>query len=279
MTAILAIIDARSAQESVQLQSEDKIQHLIEQVDLFASLRRTEMSYVLRHAEVKRLSRGQVLIAAGTPFEAFYVVMSGHLAVYTKAKASGEPLLELGPGATVGEMSMVDRAPRSARVVAESEVLLFEFGEQFLMDAPQSLTLKLYQNLARIMAARLRDANVMVDTIAPWPTAPGERADVIRESGLRNLELDGVDMSGSQLECANLTKTNLRRANLEGADLRGANLRGAKFLKGDVERVLEAQRAAEHAEANEGGDGLDVSENWARLDEVIANKKSQFRRR
>ena len=58
-------------------------------------------------------------------------------------------------------------APRSARVVAESEVLLFEFGEQFLMDAPQSLTLKLYQNLARIMAVRLRDANVMVDAIAP----------------------------------------------------------------------------------------------------------------
>ena len=205
--------------------------------------------------------------------------MSGRLAVYTNAKPSRRPLVELGPGATVGEMSMVDRAPRSARVVAESEVLLFEFGAQFLMDAPQSLTLKLYQNLARIMAARLREANVMVDAISPWPTAPGDRADVIKESGLRNLELDGVDLSGSQLECANLTMTNLRRANLEGADLRGANLKGVKLLKDDVERVLEAQKAAARAEASKGADGLDVSENWARLDEVIAKKKSQFRKR
>ena len=76
---------------------------------------------------------------------------------------------------------MVDRAPRSARVVAESEVLLFEFGAQFLMDAPQSLTLKLYQNLARIMAA----VCVVTSWSTPltWPTA-GDRTDVIKESGL-----------------------------------------------------------------------------------------------
>ena len=59
-------------------------------------------------------------------------------------------------------------------------------------------------------------------------------------------------MSGSQLECAEFDEDEFASSQPEGADLRGANLRGAKFLKGDVERVLEAQRAAEHAEANEG---------------------------
>ena len=65
-------------------------QHLIEQVSLFASLRHRNVVCVAA-CRVKRLSSGQVLIAAGTPFEAFYVVMSGRLAVYTNAKPSGDP--------------------------------------------------------------------------------------------------------------------------------------------------------------------------------------------
>ena len=35
-----------------------------------------------------------------------------------------------------------------------------------------------------------------------------------------------------------------------------------------------AQKAATRAEASKGADGLDVSENWARLDEVIAKSRS-----
>jgi CRP-like cAMP-binding protein len=78
-----------------------------------------------RSLEVERRSRGEVVIDQGELGDGFFVIASGEVHVL-RSSGSGEDqlLARLGPGAFFGEMAIVARAPRAARVRAESDVVL-----------------------------------------------------------------------------------------------------------------------------------------------------------
>jgi hypothetical protein len=68
----------------------------------------------------RRLSSGTRLLSAGETGEEAYVVAEGRLRVSMRIPGVGEEALAfLGPGEVVGEMSLVDDAPRSADVMAQ----------------------------------------------------------------------------------------------------------------------------------------------------------------
>lgn len=68
----------------------------------------------------RRIPGGSRLLAAGETGEEAYVVAEGRLRVSVRIPGVGEEALAfLGPGEVVGEMALVDDAPRSADVVAQ----------------------------------------------------------------------------------------------------------------------------------------------------------------
>ena len=68
----------------------------------------------------RRLSSGSRLLGSGESGEEAYVVAEGRLRVSVRIPGVGEEALAfLGPGEVVGEMALVDDAPRSADVVAQ----------------------------------------------------------------------------------------------------------------------------------------------------------------
>ena len=79
-------------------------------------------------------------------------------------------IARLKPGATVGEIGIVDRAPRSAKVVADDALVLLELEHKILEEVSESLLVKLYRNLALILATRLRETNDMLDNVADFST-------------------------------------------------------------------------------------------------------------
>ena len=89
------------------------------QVSLFAGLDPAELNALARHAFVRRLSRGQILFTEGEPSEHMYLVRSGRLRVYVASPRGEELVLSVvGPGESLGELSIIDRQPRSATVDA-----------------------------------------------------------------------------------------------------------------------------------------------------------------
>jgi CRP-like cAMP-binding protein len=89
------------------------------QVPLFAGLDAAELSTLARHAFVRRLARGQILFTEGEPSEHMYLVRSGRLRVYVASPRGEELVLAVvGPGESLGELSVLDRQPRSATVDA-----------------------------------------------------------------------------------------------------------------------------------------------------------------
>jgi len=96
---------------------------------------------------------GSVLIREGTPAEEAFLILSGRVSV----RLCGAIISTAGAGETVGEMALIDRAPRSATVVAETPVRALVFGRrQFggLIDQPGPA-----RAVSAILARRLRVAN------------------------------------------------------------------------------------------------------------------------
>jgi CRP/FNR family transcriptional regulator, cyclic AMP receptor protein len=70
-----------------------------------------------------RLAADEALFLAGDGGDGCYLIEEGLLKVAVASQSGGERILAfLGPGAIVGEMSIIDGRPRSASVVADVQL-------------------------------------------------------------------------------------------------------------------------------------------------------------
>jgi CRP/FNR family cyclic AMP-dependent transcriptional regulator len=95
--------------------------------DLVSTLRTVPLFSGLSDKDVKRLANslsertfpaGHEIAVEGKEGVGFFVIESGEVSV----SRGGEHIRKLGPGDYFGEMAVIDQGPRSASVVAESEV-------------------------------------------------------------------------------------------------------------------------------------------------------------
>ncbi len=99
---------------------------------------------------------GEVLCEEGSAGHEFFIIVSGTAAVRRK----GRKAATLGPGSYFGELALLDRQPRSAAVVAETDMVLLVLEQRHflgLLDTVPTLARK----LLGAMAARLREADAL----------------------------------------------------------------------------------------------------------------------
>jgi CRP-like cAMP-binding protein len=109
---------------------------------------------------------GRDIMLTEQPGEAVYVVQSGTLKIHAEQPDGRDVVLALlGPGQTVGEMSVVDREGRSASVTALEECHLLRMGRVAFLDALATMP-ALAMNLMRILSSRLRLADATIQSLA-----------------------------------------------------------------------------------------------------------------
>jgi CRP/FNR family transcriptional regulator, cyclic AMP receptor protein len=109
-----------------------------------------------------RLAADEVLFLAGDPGEGCYRVDDGLLKVTMVSRSGTERILAFfGPGAIVGELSMIDGRPRSASVVAVRNAAL-SFLSRAAFEAFAQKHPEIYQSLVTILSKRLRETDVVV---------------------------------------------------------------------------------------------------------------------
>src|SRR5260370_35669606 len=120
----------------------------------------TELSQSLfAKARPVSLAADQILFMAGDEGDGCYRVEEGLLKASIAAPAGGERILAiLGPGSVVGELSMIDGAPRSASVTALRDSNL-SFVSRAAFDAFGRSRPDLYRYVATLLARRLRETN------------------------------------------------------------------------------------------------------------------------
>jgi diguanylate cyclase (GGDEF)-like protein len=117
---------------------------------------------LLDGCDLRRLAPGEVLLSLGQPNDTMYMILSGELSIHLEGPTS-EAVAKLGPGETVGELSVIDASPASAYVVAAEPTRLIAIDEpRFwnLVNASHDFAV----NLLLLLAQRLRANNSTVST-------------------------------------------------------------------------------------------------------------------
>jgi CRP/FNR family cyclic AMP-dependent transcriptional regulator len=127
--------------------------------NLFSVLPSALSASLFRQARVVRLAPQQMLFAAGDPGDGCYQVEEGLLKVVALSTSGGERILAiLGPGALVGELSMIDGLPRSASVTAIRESKL-SFVSRAVFNTVAHAQPEIYRHITALLARRLRDVD------------------------------------------------------------------------------------------------------------------------
>jgi CRP-like cAMP-binding protein len=127
--------------------------------------------YLVSHATLLTLERGEFLYRRGDQSYGLYAVLGGALAVGTVGLDGKEALLAvLGPTAWVGEISMFDGLPRPNDATAVSRTLLLHVPEPAL-HALLDATPLYWRDFALLMAQRLRVSFENTEAMTLLPAA------------------------------------------------------------------------------------------------------------
>jgi CRP/FNR family cyclic AMP-dependent transcriptional regulator len=120
-------------------------------------------------ARTVNLARNQILFLSGDPADGCYLVHDGLLKVNMVAPSGAERVLAiLGPGTLVGELSMIDGAPRSASVTAIRDSKL-GFISRATFDAFTRTHPDIYRHMTSLLARRLRDVDDVLTATSLLP--------------------------------------------------------------------------------------------------------------
>jgi CRP-like cAMP-binding protein len=140
----------------VALSRQEKVAWL-EHVPLFAGCSAEIVERLADASGELSFAHGQVVVQQGQVGNGLYIVVSGEVRIV----AADEELARLGPGETIGELSVIDQQPRVASAVAAGETVCLALASWDLiamLDQDPSLAM----NLLRELAARLRRADAQL---------------------------------------------------------------------------------------------------------------------
>ena len=124
---------------------------------LFSVLPKDLADGLIGQATTVALAPDQPLFRCGDPCDGCYSVIDGLLKVAVELPSRRERILAiLGPGGFIGELSLMDGAPRSADVVALKASKLYVISRA-AFDAFGIAHPQIYRHIADLLARRLRD--------------------------------------------------------------------------------------------------------------------------
>jgi CRP-like cAMP-binding protein len=113
------------------------------------------------NAKLVRLAAGEILFRAGASDDGCYRVEDGLLKVTVSGHGAERILAFLGPGAIVGELSIIDGLPRSATVVAVRDTKV-SFLSRADFESFAEKHSEVYKSLVRLLAQRLRETDAVI---------------------------------------------------------------------------------------------------------------------
>jgi len=141
-------------------------------VDFQGQIDRLKSLALLRHlpdAKVAELARvlavqtvpaGDLVFEEGSPGDTMFLLALGQVRIEKQLEAGGFAELNvLSPGDVFGEMALIERLPRSARAVAQTDTTLFVLSRQDLerwLASEPLMAVGLFVELLRVLSHRLR---------------------------------------------------------------------------------------------------------------------------
>ena len=144
----------------------------LRRVRILQGLTQRDLLAVAERLGERKLRKGQVLFREGDAGEEMFLVRHGTILVSKAVTGRVEQVLaRIGEGDFFGEMSLFGRAPRSATVQADTEVLLLVLDRenlQRLIDMSPRAAAVFFQGLVHVFIERLRASGDLVAEVTRW---------------------------------------------------------------------------------------------------------------
>jgi tetratricopeptide (TPR) repeat protein len=128
-------------------------------IPIFGELSLEDMKDLYRLARQVIIAPGAVLLEKGTPGTGLFVLMDGTVEVFSGPEQDARHLNTLGPGAYLGEISLVQDAPVSAHVRARGQVRALRISRsdfEHYLDTHEAAALRIYRLFTQNLAGRVR---------------------------------------------------------------------------------------------------------------------------
>lgn len=132
---------------------------MLKNIPIFHELTRKEILEVDELLHERVYEKNEILFEEGDPGHGIFIIVSGKVRADPSHKLLKHAVLDFGPGELVGELTLFDEAPRTAKVVAiERTVTMALFQAEFssLLLKNKSVGVKVLVEIARTLSRRAR---------------------------------------------------------------------------------------------------------------------------
>jgi len=152
--------------------SQSIIDFLILNIPIFSKLRNEELRNVKKYFNLLELIPGETVFEEGDNGDYVCFVVEGSLDVLKKsAKGENVVISTLKKGGSIGEMSVIDRLPRSATVKAKTKTTLLTLSQEklnYILAEHASVGVKILKGIARLLSMNLRKTSTrLADYMLP----------------------------------------------------------------------------------------------------------------
>lgn len=141
----------------------------LHKIEIFRNVSLANLENLSRAIEVTTYRPGQVLFNQGDQGDAMYLIESGQMDIYVAEGGQEKMLRTFQPGDVVGEFSLLDGQPRSARAQAKTEVQALKLQREVFTMFIQSRP-KVVLAMLQYLAGKVRHTTEAVETSVAWMT-------------------------------------------------------------------------------------------------------------
>jgi CRP-like cAMP-binding protein len=140
-----------------------ELHDFVRTVELFKDLNNEELGKIIKLCSAEKVGNGRIIFQEGSPGDKIYIIVSGEVRISKKIQGIGEEAFAfLRSGDFFGEMSFIDRNPRSAMAVTDEDTKLLTIEnsdlDNLLKDEP-ILANKILWAFCKTFSNRLRQTN------------------------------------------------------------------------------------------------------------------------
>ena len=129
----------------------DYLDHLA-RVPLFSACSKKDLQTIAKATDEISIKEGTALVDQGQAGREAFIVMDGTATV----RRNGKKVTTLGPGAVIGELSLLDRGPRTATVTADTDMTVLVLDQRNFSSVIDRVPALAHKLLAAL-AGRIRD--------------------------------------------------------------------------------------------------------------------------
>lgn len=139
----------------------------LRQIPLFSGLDDYALERLVAMSAEISLQPGELLIREGEIGDAMYIILDGSLQIRKRARDGEIVLAERGAGEVIGEMSVLDQAPRVASVIALTPVRALAIDQEMFM-ALLDWSPTAARAILRTFAQRIRSTQARFNSAKRW---------------------------------------------------------------------------------------------------------------